>query len=186
MNHKWADLNAFSRALPPHPYVSVFISLHACFQRSDQCNMPSKKCIKTTQVLCLSHKMVIFMFTSLLCFSSVVCKRINTVICLSISCQGLPSASRPPRVLSYPKPHAKLMTVVFLSAPLPRPFKHNECVKTVLWLYMKRLWTVWGVQRNQTSLQRGGESSSVFAEWNLSTRLFDSPRSNSACQQWRI
>lgn len=112
-----------------------------------------------------------------------VSQRINTLRRLWISRQGLPAA---PGLLLYPKPHAKLMTVVFLSAPLPRPFKHNECVKTVLWLYMKPLWTVWGVRRNQTSLRRGGESSSVFAEWNLSTRLFDSPRSNSACQQWRI
>lgn len=88
-----------------------------------------------------------------------------------------------PWVFSYPKPHAKLMTVV-LSASLPRPFKDNEYVKTVLWLYMKPLWTVWGA-RNETSLRRGCESS-VFAEWNLSTRLFDSPRSNNTCQQWRI
>lgn len=71
---------------------------------------------------------IFFMFTRLLCFLPVVCKRINTVSRLWISRQGLPSLSRPPRVFSYPKPHAKLMTVVFLSAPLPRPFKHNECV----------------------------------------------------------
>lgn len=159
---------------------------HVWFQRSDQFYMPNKNNMKSTLMFHLSYKMDIFMFTSLLCFFSAVCERINTVICLWVSHQGFTSSSWPPLVFSYQSLKQSGWQLFFLPAPLPKPFKHNECVETVLWLYMKRLWTVWGVQRNQTSLQRGGESSSVFAEWNLSTWLFDSPRSNSACQQWRI
>lgn len=193
MNPKCADLKVFSLALPTRPYVFLFLTFlrlllaRVCFQSSDQFNIPKQKMyqkhVHVSQITQNGYFHVYMLYVFLFLNIS---QRINTLHRLWISRQGLPSLSRPPRVFSYPKPHAKLMTVVFSSAPLPRPFKHNECVKTVLWLYMKPLWTVWGVRRNQTSLRRGGESSSVFAEWNLSTRLFDSPRSNSACQQWRI